>query len=140
MKEVHDTVEKLFWWKLKHHFTLAGLWWSTHKNFRADGITRTELDSDWRLNNSVFLQLWAAWGPFDMDLMASSISVQNRPDGSELPFFSRYISPRASSDGVCPWSAARLYQRAATVSSGSTARSAAGGAGGAAPAGGGPPR
>ena len=96
MKEVHDTVEKLFWWKLEHHFTLAGLWWSTHKNFRADGITRTELDSDWRLNNSVFLQLWAAWGPFDMDLMASSISVQNRPDGSELPFFSRYISPRCA--------------------------------------------
>jgi hypothetical protein len=93
MEEVHDVIEKLFWWKLEHHFTLAGLWWNTYANFRADGITRTELDGDWRLGTDVFAALWDRFGPFSMDLMASSVSVQKRPDGSDLPFYSRYVSP-----------------------------------------------
>ena len=96
MEGVHDVIEKLFWWKLEHHFTLTGFWWNTLANFRADGITRTELDGDWRLGTVVFATLWDRFGPFDMDLMASSISVQKHPDGSNLPFYSRYVSPGCS--------------------------------------------
>ena len=93
MKEVHDEVEKLFWWKLEHHFSLGAIWWDTHANFRADGITRTEVDGDWRLSREGFLLVWARWGPFDMDLMASSVSVQRDLAGQALPFFSRFRSP-----------------------------------------------
>jgi hypothetical protein len=93
MREVHDEVEKLFWWKLEHHFSLGAIWWDTHANFRADGITRTEVDGDWRLSREGFLLVWARWGPFDMDLMASSVSVQRDMTGQALPFFSRFRSP-----------------------------------------------
>ena len=92
MREVHDEVEKLFWWKLEHHFSLGAIWWDTHANFRADGITRTEVDGDWRLSREGFLLVWARWGPFDMDLMASSVSVQRDMTGQALPFFSRFRS------------------------------------------------
>lgn len=46
MEAVHREVEKLFWWKLTHHFTLSPIWWDTHRNVRADDITRVEVDND----------------------------------------------------------------------------------------------
>jgi hypothetical protein len=94
MEAVHREVEKLFWWKLTHHFTLSPIWWDTHRNVRADDITRVEVDNDWRLVNGVFAVLWERWGAFDADLMASSVSAQCTPGGSErLRFFSRFHSP-----------------------------------------------
>ena len=94
MEAVHREVERLFWWKLTHHFTLSPIWWDTHRNFRADDITRVEVDNDWRLGRGAFSALWGRWGGFDADLMASSVSAQLVPGGTaKMKFFSRFHSP-----------------------------------------------
>ena len=93
MPEVHEEIERLFWWKIEHKFFCTGLWWGTKENFRADDITRTEVADDNWLTKEVFKTLWLTIGQFQMDLMASSVSAQSSPDGEKLPFFSRYHSP-----------------------------------------------
>lgn len=97
MAEVHREVEKLFWLKIQHHFMLSPIWWDTHRNVRADDITRVEKDNDWRLVPVAFSALWGRWGPFDFDLMASSVSAQLEPGtANQLPFYSRFHSPGSS--------------------------------------------
>lgn len=91
--EVHREIERLFWWKLEHKFTLAGIWWDTHSNAEADRITRTERDNDYYLTDEVFRSLWDRYGPFQADLMASSVNVKKDMNGESLPFFSRFRSP-----------------------------------------------
>lgn len=94
MAAVHTEVERLFWLKLEHHFVINAIWWDTHQNFRADGITRTPVDGDWRLGAHGFRVVWDEWGPFAADLMASSVSAQRDPRcGTRLAFFSQYCSP-----------------------------------------------
>ena len=93
MEAVHAELEKLFWWKLHHKFFVSGYWWGTKENFRADDITRTEIADDCRLLRYAYVQLWSQWGPFDADLMASSVSAQSNLAGEKLPFYSRYYSP-----------------------------------------------
>jgi len=55
-----------------------------------------ERDGDWRLTRQAFVEIWDDMGPFDMDLMASSVSVQKDMHGRPLPFFSRFHSPGSS--------------------------------------------
>jgi hypothetical protein len=89
----HAQIEILFWMKMRLHFAANPIWWNTKDNWEADGITRVERDDDWRLQRPVFLRLWHELGPFDMDLMASSVSRHFCPTGVGLPFFSRFFSP-----------------------------------------------
>ena len=93
MEAVHAELEKLFWWKLEHNFFISGYWWGTKENFRADDITRTEIADDCRLLRYAFVELWSQWGPFQADLMASSVSAQCDLVGKKLPFYSRFFSP-----------------------------------------------
>ena len=94
MAAVHAEIEKLFWWKLSHHFTVNPIWFNTKMNARADAITRVPVDNDFRLVAAMFDKLWFTHGPFDMDLMASSISTHTSPgSGRRLRFFSQYLSP-----------------------------------------------
>ena len=88
----HAQLEILFWLKLEHNFTCNAIWWDTKANWEADAITRTERDNDWRLDRAVFLELWQNFGPFQADLMASAVNVQQDPEGEKLPFYSRYFS------------------------------------------------
>jgi hypothetical protein len=92
----HAEIETLFWMKMRHNFTTNAIWWDTKANWEADAVTRTERDNDWRLTRPVFCALWAEWGPFDFDLMASAVSVQRDLQGAQLPFFSRYFCPGSS--------------------------------------------
>jgi hypothetical protein len=89
----HAQIEILFWMKMRLHFATNPIWWNTKDNWEADGITRVERDDDWRLQRPVFLSLWHELGPFDMDVMASSVSRHCCPKGIGLPFFSRFFSP-----------------------------------------------
>lgn len=93
MKEVHDELEKLFWMKIRYKFTIHAYWWDTHANAEADAVTRTDEKDDWCLSNIIFLMLWDKYGPFEIDLMASSVNVQKGPDGKPMKFFSRFWSP-----------------------------------------------
>ena len=79
--------------KLRAGCVVTPIWWDTKANWEADAVTRVERDDDWRLTDAAFLDLWERWGPFDMDLMAPSVNCRRRPDGSCLPFFSRFFSP-----------------------------------------------
>jgi hypothetical protein len=88
----HQQLESLFWMKLRLSFTVSPIWWDTKANWEADGITRVEKDDDWRLSRAAFLWLWRKVGPFNMDLMASSVSRHKTPEGEGLPFFSRFHS------------------------------------------------
>ena len=96
--KVHEVLESLFWLKLRLGCVLTPIWWGTKENAAADAITRVSKADDWRLDRQVFLELWRAWGPFQMDLMASSVNVQRDVRGRALPFFSRYCC--AGSAGV----------------------------------------
>ena len=58
-------------------------------------MTREDVQGDLRLTHTRFVQIWKEWGPFRMDLMASSTNVQMMPHGSKLMFYSRYQIPSA---------------------------------------------
>lgn len=66
-------------------------WVPTAANVVADAISRPSRETLVQLGATAFSQLWAEFGPFNIDLMAFSASVQRSPDtGVALPFFSRY--------------------------------------------------
>jgi hypothetical protein len=91
-KTTQVQVELLFWMKMEYSFATTTIWLDTKANWEADAITRTEKDNDYRLADAAFDELWEEWGPFDMDLAASSVNVQSTPGGGKLPFFSRFSS------------------------------------------------
>ena len=91
-KTTQVQVELLFWFKMEYSFATTTIWLDTKANWEADAITRTEKDNDYRLAEDAFGELWEEWGPFDMDLAASSMNVQSTPGGDKLPFFSRFFS------------------------------------------------
>lgn len=91
-KTTQVQIELLFWMKMEFAFATTTIWLDTKANWEADAITRTEKDNDYRLSKEAFDELWDKWGPFDMDLAASSVNVQSTPGGKALPFFSRFFS------------------------------------------------
>ena len=96
---ITDICKKLFWLQIRHNFHLDVSWISTHLN-QADGMTREDVQGDLRLSHTRFIQIWKEWGPFRMDLMASSTNVQMMPHGSKLMFYSRYQIPSALATDV----------------------------------------
>ena len=63
----------------------------TAANGVADAISRPSRETLVQLSQVAFRRLWAALGPFNIDLMACAASAQRSPNtGVQLPFFSRY--------------------------------------------------
>ena len=62
----------------------------------SDQYTRQSPGLEATLSQHIFNQIWAKWGPFNWDLMASAATVRKDPQGRKLSFFSRYFEETAS--------------------------------------------
>lgn len=90
-RAMHDLLIHLFDLQVEHEFLLSLTWVPTAENGVADAISRPSRDTIIRLQPDAFRTLWEAFGPFNIDLMACTASVQHSPrSGAALPFFSRY--------------------------------------------------
>ena len=91
--------KNLFWLQIHNRFHLDIQWVPSERN-QADSMTREQVQNDILLNNNAFLELWKRFGPFHMDLMASSTNTQRDPSGKSLPFYSRYYISSARGTDV----------------------------------------
>ena len=90
-RDAHDLLIQLFDLQVSHEFMLLLKWIPTAENGVADAISRPSRDELIRLKQEAFEIVWDALGPFNIDWMACSASVQRSPvTGEPLPFFSRY--------------------------------------------------
>ena len=80
---MHELVGKLFWLQVDFDFALYLRWVPSAENAEADKLTRPESWEYIRLSQPRFDEPWAEWGGFDLDLMASSVSVQCPPQPVE---------------------------------------------------------
>ena len=111
--DITSILKKLFWLQVEFECVIELKWIPSADNL-ADPLTRVPVLEDLHLNTKTFLMLWGKFGPFSMDLMASSSNAQRTPCGTALPFFSQYfvqdceavdvfskdIGPRPGSRGV----------------------------------------
>ena len=67
-------------------FNLKVEWVPTADNL-ADGITREKVDNDIILANHIFLSLDSKWGPFSLDIMASSSNAKGIKGGENCLSF-----------------------------------------------------
>ena len=89
--ETHGLLVRLFDLQVAHDFVLSLQWVPSAANGVAGAISRPSRESIVRLKPAAFRTLWDVMGPFEVDLMASDVSVQRHPStGIALPFFSRY--------------------------------------------------
>ena len=58
----------------------------------ADPFTREDVLNDLRLTNKFYFQVWDRFGPFNWNIMVSSVNVKTDTSGMKLKFFSRYVS------------------------------------------------
>lgn len=90
-RDAHALLVQLFDLQVQYSFMLSLKWIPTADNGVADAISRPSRESTIRLSTSAFDALWQALGPFNVDLMACTASVQRSPqNGEALPFFSQY--------------------------------------------------
>jgi ribonuclease HI len=82
--------QALFWFCLQHDICLEAVWVPRELNEEADALSKTEDPTDIMLDPSIFADLEQQWGPFCLDLFASSVSTQL---GS---FYSRLYTPGAA--------------------------------------------
>lgn len=76
---------------VQYEFLLSLKWVPSAANVMADAISSPLRESTVRLQPQASLLSWEAFGPFNVDLMASDASVQCGPRGCpSWPFFSRY--------------------------------------------------
>ena len=92
---VHRLLRALFDLQRREGFWLRLRWVPSEANVEADSITWPGRDEFVRLRPHVFAELWALFGEFNIDLMASPVSAHCIPTtaqgaGSRLPFFTRY--------------------------------------------------
>lgn len=66
----------IFWLQVDSDFTLRLRWVSTSENMEADALTRPETMEQSCVEQEGVIELWETWGSFDVDLMATDISVQ----------------------------------------------------------------
>ena len=89
--ETHGLLVKLFDLQVAHDFFLSLQWVPSAANGVADAISRPSRETVVCLMQAAFQALRDIMGPFDVDLMASDVSVQRHPfTGIAFPFFSRY--------------------------------------------------
>ena len=78
--------KRLFWLQIQRECAFKLRWVPSAENV-IDAITRQPVENDLRLATKVFLRLNRVFGPFDVDLIASSGNVQIDSEGRRLPFF-----------------------------------------------------
>ena len=119
---VHRLLRALFDLQRREGFWLRLRWIPSEAKVEADSITRPGRDEFVRLRPHVFAELWAFFGEFNIDLMASPVSAHRIPAsaqwaGNRLPFFARYACDgsagvdffaqrcraRAGGDSACVW-------------------------------------
>ena len=87
----HALLVQLFDIQVEYGFLLTLKWIPTAANGVADAISRPSRESIIGLQPDAFRRVWDEWGPFSIDLMASTASAQRIPQSTEtLPFFSQY--------------------------------------------------
>ena len=87
--DITAILKKIFWLQIEFECFIVVKWIPSADNL-ADPLTRLPILEDLRLKRSVFLSLWKQFGPFSMDLMASSSNSQVTPQGVQLPYFSQF--------------------------------------------------
>ena len=98
---VHTAEKTELMWYVDHFMAK----WNCHATFQyvhtllnpADEGSRLLYKGEVRLLSAVFLALWRACGPFDVDGFASLATRQTGPDGSALPYVSRTYDPESRS-------------------------------------------
>ena len=86
-----DICKRLFWLQIEFSFELKLELVESKLNL-ADHFTREDVLNDLRLTNKFYFQVWNRFGPFQWDIMASSVNVKTDTLGKKLKFFSRYFS------------------------------------------------
>ena len=86
-----DICKRLFWLQIEFSFELKLELVESKLNL-ADPFTREDVLNDLRLTNKFYFQVWNRFGPFQWDIMASSVNVKTDTLGKKLKFFSRYFS------------------------------------------------
>ena len=76
---MHGLVSQLFWLQVEAYFTLKYRWVPSNNNADAGALTLWESTEHVGLINAVFDSLWPELGGFDMDLMATTASLQRPP-------------------------------------------------------------
>lgn len=105
----HSLLVQLFSLQVDFGFMLSLKWVPTADNGIADAISRPSRESVIRLKPLAFQQLWAALGPFNFDLMASSESAQRDPGSNDrLPFFSQHDCEGSSGVNVLAQDVSRV--------------------------------
>ena len=80
-------VKQIFWFLVKSNINLQVTWIPRELNQLADDISKYLDTSDWMLNKDWFTYFNSQWGPFDIDLFASSMNHQ-------VPaYYSRFYTP-----------------------------------------------
>ena len=92
---VHRLLRAFFDLQMTEGFWLRLRWVPSEANVEADSITRPGRDKFVRVHPHVFAELWAFFGEFNIDLMASPVSAHRitataQGAGNRLPFFTRY--------------------------------------------------
>ena len=94
-ERMHDLIKSLFWSQVDSDFPFKLKLICSTYNKDADDLTQPGAVEHVRLEQRCFGRLWEEWRGFDMDLMATSTSVQwisgvGRDADRALPFYSRY--------------------------------------------------
>ena len=89
-RAAHDLLIQMFRLQIDYGFLLSLKWVPTAENGVADAISRPSRDTIIRLARAAFLAVFDELGPFNIDLMACTASVQRSPDGRPLRFMSHY--------------------------------------------------
>ena len=75
----HWLLLDLFALQVRHGFWLRLQWVPTEVNKEADLISRPGIEEHVRLKPEAFAAVWKAFGPFQVDLMATAQSAQRVP-------------------------------------------------------------
>ena len=93
--ELNELMELLFWLQVFYKFDVGiPTWLSTKDNFVMDAYTRIPAHVDAHLSDALFEFLDLTWGPFVVDLMATSASAKCPA------FYSRFACPGAAAVDV----------------------------------------
>jgi len=87
--------KQIFWLQFLGKFYISLQYVRSQENV-SDQYTRQSPGLEATLSQHIFNQIWAKWGPFNWDLMASAATVRKDPQGKKLSFFSRYFEETAS--------------------------------------------
>ena len=87
--------KQIFWLQFLGKFYISLQYVRSQENV-SDQYTRQSPGLEATLSQHIFNQIWAKWGPFNWDLMASAATVRKDPQGRKLSFFSRYFEETAS--------------------------------------------